>query len=109
MYYTVTSLIFVVHVHVYWQISSIPGSVGDSLIQLNRSDCHSKLSLDLLHLFVYQPTHRMTHLVNDMCRLYQQCHGHKLVPAVYGMRTVVGIIEAGSYVNGLMKVCEHNL
>ena len=86
------------------QISSIPGSVGDSLIQLNRADCHVKLAFDLLYLFVYKPTPQLMLPVAHMASLYQQCHGHKLIPAVYGMKSLLGLIESAKPVSQLIKV-----
>lgn len=89
------------------QISFIPGSVGDSLIQLNRADCHGKLAFDLLYLFTYQPTPVLTLPVDHMSILYQQCYGHKFIPAVYGVKTLQGVIEMAKPVSQLMKVCVH--
>ena len=89
------------------QISSIPGSVGDSLIQLNRADCHVKLAFDLLYLFVYKPTPQLMLPVVHMDSLYQQCHGHKLIPAVYGMKSLQGLIGGAKRVSEVIKVHIH--
>ena len=81
--------------------------MGDSLIQLNRLDCYGKLAFDLLYLFTYQPTPTLTLPVDHMDILYQQCNGHKFIPAVYGVKTLQGVIEVAKPVSQLMKVCVH--
>ena len=81
--------------------------MGDSLIQLNRVDCHVKLALDLLYLFVYRPTPQLMLPVVHMDSLYQQCHGHKLIPAVYGMKSLQGLIEGAKRVSEVIKVHIH--
>ena len=87
------------------QLSNIPGSVGDSLVQLNRPDCISKLGLDLLHLFVVQPTPQLDLSLAQVNSLYLQTYGRRLIPAVYGMKTLEGLIEKEKQLNILLKVC----
>ena len=96
-----TLSVFAVHP----QISTIDGSAGNSLVQLNRPDCIAKLGLDLLNLFVVQPTPQLDLSLVQINSLYLRCYQHRLVPAVYGMRTLEGVIEGEKYISLLLKVC----
>ena len=85
------------------QISYIPTSVEDSLIQLNRPDCLWKLSRDLLYLFVYHPTADFSMPLNDLLAVYTDCFGQKFVPAVYAAKTFQQLM-GGKHMLKVMKV-----
>ena len=76
------------------------------MVQLNRADCLGKLAMDLLHIFVCQPTPQLTLPLVHVDSLYQQCYGRKLIPAVYGMVSLVGVIEMAKPVSQVIKVCK---
>ena len=75
------------------------------MIQLNRTDCLWKLGQDLLYLFVYRPTPELTLPTAHLLTLYQQCYGRKFVPAIYGVKTLEGVIETVKSISKLMTVC----
>ncbi len=85
------------------QISYIPASVGDSMVQLNAPDCVWKLSQDLLYLFVYQPTADFTRPLDELLNVYAKCFHHKLVPAVYQAKTVQQVMKS-KQINKFIKV-----
>ena len=62
--------------------------------------------MDLLHLFVYQPTPQLTLPLVHVASLYQQCYGRKLIPVVYGMSTLEGVVDMARPVSQVVKVSE---
>ena len=81
-------IIYVIKLDCSLQIGYIKGSVGDSLVQLNRQDCLFKLSLDLQYLFVHCPSSAQSMQLSELEVLYADCFGYKLSCAVYGSPTV---------------------
>ena len=93
------------HILCVLQISTFQGSIKDSLVQLNRPDCISKLGLDLLYLFVVKPYPTFELSLVQISSLYHQCYGRRFNPAVYGMRTLEGVIQGEKHITLLCKVC----
>ena len=86
------------------QVSYIPSSIGDSMIQLNQSDCLVKLSHDLLYLFIYHPTVDFTMSLSELESVYAECYGHKLIPAVYAEKGVPQLLVR-KQINKAINVC----
>ena len=82
------------HLHVLTpsQISYIPSSIGDSLVQLNQAECLTKLARDLLHVFVCNPAPGHTHSLTTLLTGYEQFFGHRLMPVVYGFKRVKAVM-----------------
>ena len=86
------------------QISYIPSSIGDSVVQLNQSDCLWKLGQDLLYLFVYRPTADFMMTVSELVGTYPICYGRTLVPAIYAFKKIA-LLLASKQVAKIVKVC----
>ncbi len=85
---------FIAHILYTGQVSPFPESLGSSMIQLISSECLWKLGEDLLQLFVFRPTHDLSHPLSALPSLYQECFSKKLMTSVYSATSLEQVLRS---------------